>query len=48
MDYGALQSKKPFLLWGEISCPVGSNGQAMLLNNIFMSKSCGKLNFMIF
>jgi hypothetical protein len=48
VGYVALQSKDPFLLCIEISYPDGSNGQSKLLNNFFMLKYCGILNFMIF
>jgi hypothetical protein len=44
----ALQSKKIFLLWGEISYSDGSNSQFKLLNNFLMSKSYGILNFIFF
>jgi hypothetical protein len=40
--------KNQFLLWHEISYPDGLNGLSKLLNNLFMLKSCGILNFMIF
>jgi hypothetical protein len=42
------KAKKLLLFLGEISYPEVSNGQSKLLNNFFMSKSCGILNFMIF
>jgi hypothetical protein len=48
MAYGALQSKKPLLLRGEISYPEVSNDQFKLLNNFFISKSYKILNFMFF
>jgi hypothetical protein len=48
VGYGALQNKDSFLLCIEISYPDGSNGQSKLLNNFFMLKYCGILNFMIF
>jgi hypothetical protein len=41
------KAKKPLLFWGEISYPEVSNCQSKLLNNFFMSKSYGILNFMI-
>jgi hypothetical protein len=48
MHYGTLQSKKSLLFWGEISYFEVLNYQSKFLNNLFMLKSCGILNFMIF
>jgi hypothetical protein len=48
VGYGALQSKDLFLLCIEILYPNGLNSQSKLLNNFFMLKYYGILNFMIF
>jgi hypothetical protein len=48
MHYDVLQSKNILLFWPEISYIDGSNDQSKLLNNLFVSKSCWILNFMIF